>query len=314
LNKILIIGCGSIGAAYDMENDLVLTHAKAFYLSGQFAMFFYDINLTVSKKVAEKYNGVLIEDIHSVILAEFDIVSICTPTDSHFHYLTSCLRAKVPVIICEKPISMNSEQLLLLELLYNKSNSKVIVNYFRRFLTQIQEVKELYKQLVTDRGEEITNVVIKYKKGFLNNCSHAFDLIEFITDQKILLSHFSVLQKKVDHFYNDPTIVAHGLLNKATFIINGIYNTSLAIFEIEITTNSLVIEINRAGDSIVFYRQSNGQYIKSQVVVQYFDNVLTNNMLAVQNKACQMLNGAKTSDNFLSALHLNRYMLKLLNH
>lgn len=313
MNKILIIGCGSIGAGYDIDNDLVLTHAKAFYLSGEFKMFFYDINSSIAKKVAEKYNGVFVDDLDLVMLAEFNIVSICTPTDSHFHLLSSCLRDKVPVIICEKPISMNLEQLDQLESLYNKSESRVIVNYFRRFLTQIQEVKKLYKELVTDRHDKVINVLIKYKKGFLNNCSHAFDLIEFITDQKVRLSQFSILQERIDHFNNDPTIVAHGLLDKASVIINGLYNTSLTIFEIEIITNSLVIDITRSGDTIFFYNYGIEAYIKSQVIIKKFDHVLDNNMLAVRNKACQMLNDAEVSDNFLSALQLNRHMLNLLN-
>ena len=55
--KVLILGCGNIGAGYDFDNEQVLTHAKAFNLHPEFSCVFYDQDHALSKRVAEKYDA-----------------------------------------------------------------------------------------------------------------------------------------------------------------------------------------------------------------------------------------------------------------
>ena len=52
--KIIIIGCGNIGALYDLKSNKILTHAKAFSLIDNFSLYFYDLNISLTKIVAKK--------------------------------------------------------------------------------------------------------------------------------------------------------------------------------------------------------------------------------------------------------------------
>ena len=175
MHTILIAGCGNIGALYDLENTQILTHAKAFASRTDFSIIFYDINYELAKKIADRYQSIALQSINDFDFTSLDCLSICTPTAAHAELLSRAFQSKIPLVICEKPVSENSEDLLNLLHQYNESSTKVLVNYIRRFQPAFQKLKLWVEEI---SGEEnLTNISIRYQRGFINNCSYAFDII-----------------------------------------------------------------------------------------------------------------------------------------
>ena len=176
--KALLIGCGNIGAGYDLDSTTkVWSHAKAYVKTEGIALTVFDLDSEKAKAVADNYHVNFLADLADSSFKSFDIVSITTPTPTHFHFLSKALRANVAVIICEKPVVSTSQEADALEQLYQASESSVLVNYIRRFQPEYQKAKD--KLLVLQQEQRLQSVVVKYKQGFLNNASHAIDLIEF---------------------------------------------------------------------------------------------------------------------------------------
>ena len=298
--KALLIGCGNIGALYDLENNFVQTHAKAISMSNWInEIDVFDFNEELSTLIANKYNFNKIVNIDLKKLHIYSLVCICSPTITHFNYLKSCIYSKVPLIICEKPISLDLEELNILKNVYSKGKSKVLVNYCRRFQKKYQNIKEEIKSYKS----EILNISIKYHKGFLNNASHAIDLINFLFDFKIEFSNVKIESRKNDYFRNDPTLSFSGSIENIKLNIDGIYTTK-SIMEVEIIfKNHKAIFSNRGND---FY------FFKKNKLIKHYDSLLVNYMKDVFDEANLLFNKKNKSDNFINSLNLNKKLINIL--
>ena len=218
--RALILGCGNIGALYDIENDQVLTHAKAFSLHSEFTFSVYDLNSSLAEQIAKKYNVEIVRDIEAEDFSSYDVISICSPTNTHYPFLQKSLEQKVKVIICEKPVSNSVEELNDLISRYNDSQSKVIVNYMRRFQPSYIELKQTIQTILSE--EVLTNISIRYQRGFINNCSHALDLIQFLMGSEISLDNVQKRNLVYDHFDSDPTLSIQANWNSVNMGILGL--------------------------------------------------------------------------------------------
>ena len=202
--KALLIGCGNIGALYDIDLDKVMTHAKAYFKHPDFVLSVYDQDIDLATRISKIYNLDVISFIDCDILKQFDCLSICTTTLSHTYYLKMAFDAKIPVVICEKPVSNSREELDELATIYQNSSTKVIVNYMRRFQPEFAILKEeILKRCIF---EKLNHISIRYQRGFLNNCSHALDLISYIIDKALLITSPKITETVNDHFDKDPTL------------------------------------------------------------------------------------------------------------
>lgn len=307
---VLVIGCGNIGAMYDLDKEDILTHSKAFFLNSNFNLTVYDIDGRKSELISNTYNCKVIFNLEN--LNNYNIISICTPTDLHFLLLKRLFKLKIPLIICEKPISNNLDELIELEFLYNKSNTRVLINYFRRFHPNYIDLKTQISEIV--KKDRLVNILVRYQKGFLNNCSHAIDLIEFILNININFDNFISTNFCYDHFINDPTISLTGSSNNINFSFLGISNIEYSFFEVEFYFEKSMIKIEDSGSKI--------KYFHNQVNANYFlpleedlnlskTNAISNRMMYVIQEADKLYN-VPTSDNFLTSLNLNFRMLSVL--
>ena len=182
--RALLIGCGNIGAQYDLHDAAkVWTHAKALSLQSNIEWAVTDSDAEKAQEVAKVYQVPFIEKLDGVNLGEFDLVSLTTPTTTHASILLQAFQNKVPVVICEKPVIASKEEKDELENAYRLSGTKVLVNYMRRFHPVYQELKEWIAAQPTKTS--LQNIIVKYKRGFLNNASHAIDLLEGNTDHPV---------------------------------------------------------------------------------------------------------------------------------
>jgi hypothetical protein len=310
----LLIGCGNIGAMYDWDNDHILTHAKAYFKSGKVNPSFYDLNKERAKMVANRYNGKVIDNLDLALEnSKFDIVSICTPTPTHFNLLSTILKTKTSVIICEKPISTNYDELEQLKKNYSTSESKVLVNYMRRYQPSYNQLLNILKNF--PEAEVLTNISIRYQRGFINNCSHALDLLEFLFNKKFEPLNFIITRRDFDHFQDDPTISGQGQWLNASLNIIGLQNIKYSYFEIDLYFVNKKIQITNSGNDIIFLSVENINSKYPTLLIQNdmnMSNCIADYMIPVIGKTISLINN-RNMDNFLEALQLNQTILNILN-
>ena len=312
--KVLIIGCGNIGAMYDWESNQILTHAKAFSKVQNVEMFFYDINWERALRVSKHYHGTAVENLEeSIENMKFDIISICTPTHFHYDLLKHSIKNNTPVIICEKPVSVDLNEINQLRTFFHPSNSKIIVNYIRRFQPSYLKLKDFITFLLDK--DKLTNISIRYQRGFMNNCSHAFDLLQFLFQEPFNPSNFLIIQKSYDHFQSDPTLSGTCKWLNADINVMGLFDVEYSHFEIDLYFRKHKIVICNSGDVIEsFSAEQNTNNIVSLLPIHSMSmqNCVSDYMAPVAQKALSLLNG-EGCDNFLEALELNQTIMNILN-
>jgi hypothetical protein len=119
-------------------------------------LHFYDINDLLVNKIANTYNGKVIKDLTDNNLSNIDCFNICTPTETHNELLKKGINSKIPLIICEKPISNQQKELNDLLKLYNNNSTKILVNYFRRFQPAYKRLKSFITFI--QKNEQLVNI------------------------------------------------------------------------------------------------------------------------------------------------------------
>jgi predicted dehydrogenase len=303
-DNALLIGCGNIGAQYDLDHNEVLTHAKAYHKLGiKFSVF--DPNHSLARKIAETYGARQIKNIEGIDPEQYNLFSICTPTSTHYEYLKKFLPLKGKVIVCEKPVSNSSAELNELKKFYENSGSQVLVNYIRRFQPAYFHLREFIKQ--TKAVQNLHSISIHYCRGFLNNCSHALDTVEFLTEKRIELNNINITRKEFDAFKNDPTLSMKAEWNNVKIEITG--HTS-QVFEIHLQTGNTGISITDSGRKIAVHGSSNTQPFLLPLSLQ--ENCLRDYMLPVIQHAKDILQSPGKHDNFIESCDLNLKMLNLI--
>ena len=206
------------------------------------------------------------------------------------------------------------EELQSLLELYNISNSKVAVNYIRRFIPAYGNLKLFIEQLLLN--EDLTNIVIRYQRGFLNNCSHALDLLQYLVGGPIKLENLIKGNIVNDHFDNDPTISAIAKWNNINISMVGLAHVLFSHFEIDLYFKYYRIAIKDAGNSIEIFKADIGEGFLNPLKIQDHlcsYNCLNNYMLHISDHAYKLLHQEETRDNFAEAVHLNKSLLEYIN-
>ena len=309
--KALIIGCGNIGAMYDFESESILTHAKAFHLDPEITFAVYDTNREVAEKVAQRYQVHALQVLEPGAFNEYDIVSICTPTFTHYDYLSKMLMHGPKLVICEKPVDSDPIRLDSILSLYRKSNTKVLVNFFRRFQPGITELRNEISDVLVE--EECTNIVVTYQRGFHNNASHAIDLLEYLFGSTFDLSTAQITHKTSDEFDTDPTMSVSSFWNGVIVQFVGLAHVEFSHFDVAIYFNRKAVLLKDGGNEIewlattpkcgTFYPKLKLQSRRTAVVDNYMNNVISHAKL--------LLNGNEQNSNFLQSIKISQRILKL---
>ncbi len=245
VNQVLLIGCGEIGALMDINISEIQTHLKALTFLGFKKIDVFDHSYENISKAKTKYVFNHVEDINFEL---YDLVIIASATSSHFEYLKDAMSHNVKIILCEKPISLNVNELSVLKSISQTSASKVYINYIRQFIPEFQSLKD-YFDLRKNLGDEINQITVTYTRGLINNCSHAFNLIQFYSEFKAL---DQVLVTNITtELNNDPTISCSFILDKKIHTnLVGLGHSKYNYFEIIFYLNSSVVKIQDSGDNI----------------------------------------------------------------
>jgi len=184
LQRAAVIGCGGIGAEYDLNKPEVLrTHAKGYFVSPLTELsYVVDIDKNKAKTIAQRYSCKHLTNIESLPLDKLNIISICTPTEVHFDNLRFLYDSDYNgVILLEKPVVFTVDQLEKLAFFGDDFLNKIFVNYIRRFDTGYAEFIHQMKQ--GDFGV-VKKVVINYYGGFEHNGIHQVNLLNAIFEKE----------------------------------------------------------------------------------------------------------------------------------
>ena len=129
--KILLIGLGSIGQRH-LRNLLLLGYTDVSVVSR---------SGTLPPEFSGLYCFATVDE--ALLDAGYDAAFICSPTSVHLSSLLLLVKAGVPNIYVEKPVSHNLEGTDELMNLVAEYKGKIVVGYDLRFDPGLQKVKEL---------------------------------------------------------------------------------------------------------------------------------------------------------------------------
>jgi len=251
--RVLIIGCGNIAGGFDEGSTSVnftYTHAGAYAQDGRF-------NITACVEPDDNRRGEFMaawsvpDGFHSTdeLLdfcreknQQFDVISICSPTDCHAHDFEIALCLKPKLIFCEKPVttSLSETERLIEEC--RKANILLAVNYTRRW---DPDILKLQADISAGQWGELRSVVGIYNKGILNNGSHMLDLCQLLIGPVKIIK---VGKPVKDYFSDDPTIPVWLEGNQSVPIHLSCANAEdYAVFELQLIFSLGVLTMEEGG-------------------------------------------------------------------
>ncbi len=167
-----------------------------------------------TKKYSDKTNNVnFYSDFVFMLEKEnIEVVCIVSPDDTHCFYIKECLKKNINVIV-EKPLVTSLSESNQIKTLLSKSNSKILVQYHKRF---DQSISLLRNKLIVENVISINLRIFNSKKisqGFFSSKkqlengpldflgSHMIDLLFYIFDtNKIEYVKNSLVAKKNKYY------------------------------------------------------------------------------------------------------------------
>jgi predicted dehydrogenase len=180
--KCLIIGLGQIGMGYDLDHDptvAVYSHARAISLHPNFELAGAVDSCPFQRSIFEKhYVRPVFDNISMAIRqSQASVIIIASPSETHAAVVDEVLsQAKPKIILCEKPLAYDLAEAREMVDACDRAGIKLYVNYMRRADPGVIEVK---RRIEKNQISVPIKGVVWYSKGFLNNGSHFFNLLEF---------------------------------------------------------------------------------------------------------------------------------------
>ena len=202
--NIGIIGCGNIAGNYQKNRKLPITHIES-YLSIRntniIAISDRDPVKLLKFKKKWKIKNAYLNYKKMIMDHNFDIISICTFSDSHYDIIKFCYKYEIKKIFCEKPFCNNKNQIRNILKITN-NNFIISVNYFRRWNTELNILK---KNILENKYGKIKNIEFHYTKDLLNNGTHLIDYCLYMFGKpisiKLLYSHKNKISFDFMFFY-----------------------------------------------------------------------------------------------------------------
>lgn len=256
--SVAIIGLGNIGMLYDsdMGSQYCLTHSKSFFNHPGFNLKMMidvdEIKLRRAKKLYGKNKDILfLKNLNQSDYIPEVIVLSSSPRVNKLILEEYYEKDQVKVFFIEKPFDTIKEEKYL-----DTYNSKIAINYFRKFLNPYRKIKA-----AIDNGEFGKPLLINciYSKGLKNNGSHMLDLILFFFEKsKVHNNSIKIISKKND-FTNDDLSI--GFIIKLEFkknifpvVFQIADENKFSVFECDIVFENQRTKLNDFGFNIETYQ------------------------------------------------------------
>jgi predicted dehydrogenase len=251
---VLIVGCGNIAGGFDVGRPagcLPNTHAGAFAHDGRFKV---DACVEPDQQRRDAFMATWSVPVGFRSLDEipatgmqFDVISICSPTNSHMHDLEVALNLQPKLIFCEKPVTSSIAETESIVDRCDKANIAMAVNYTRRWDPDIIKLRQA---ITSCQWGELRSVIGLYGKGILNNGSHMLDLLHFLMGP---LEIVKVGRPVHDYCSTDPSIPVwlEGSGN-IPIQISCAHAEDYAVFELQLVFSLGVLTMEEGG---LFWRE-----------------------------------------------------------
>ena len=259
--RAAIIGCGQIAGRDDHpeRGEEVRTHAKAYWLHPATRL------VAVADKEARRAHefgarwgdvSVYVDAIEMVASERPDLVSICTPDDTHAALLEMCVNGPdIRAVWCEKPLTTDVGKAAQLVSAYKKRGVLLAVNYQRRWNAEMERIKTAVRQ---KKLGTIQKAVVYYTKGICHNGSHAIDLL---LDWFGPASEMQVLGSHSDFVIGDPTVDARLLLGEVPVYLIGVDGREYSLFEIQVLGTMGRVDVKNFGREIQWFFRSGDRFL-----------------------------------------------------
>lgn len=185
--KVGVIGLGQIGFSIDKDPNrkFIWSHFGAYQKINKCQIVaICDTNTQLIKEVKNSYHIQNTYNDYEEMLKNnhLDIVSVCTPIQTHYEIIKKCIAYGVKAIFCEKTISYSLEEAKEIEQLCQKNNVVFAVNYTFRWDKNIQKIKSL---LSNNTIGKIYSIVGYGATALHTSTSHLIDLICYFANSEI---------------------------------------------------------------------------------------------------------------------------------
>lgn len=231
-----LIGCGKIGSLFAddplMKGD-VFSHAEAYSVCADTELIaVVDTDEAARKRCKERWNVQQSYSSPSELMenAKPDIVSVATPTSTHYSVLVELLTGtnKPKAILAEKPLASTIEEAQKVVELAKANGVLLVVMHMRRYANNMRKLRDFIR---SGGIGEIRNVSGWLTKGTVHNGTHWFDLLRYLVGEVSWVHGIDSLCEGGD----DPTLdVAMGLANGKLATMRSAEHANFTICEMDI--------------------------------------------------------------------------------
>lgn len=247
--KAAIVGAGNIGVFYDTPHSKeVLSHAHAYRLNRNVKLLgFYDARLGKSREASRRWGGSAFQSLRALLAEKPQIVSLCTPEETHASLLNEILDCRPRLILCEKPLGVLGNKRQALFKKAKRAGTAIAVNFLRRWEPETQKVQAAI--LNGTYGNSLA-AVCTYNKGLKHIGTHAVDLAHFFFGA---VKSVKALKTRIDWKASDPTIDAFlEFAHCPSFHLIGTDARKYSVFELTLYFEKAKILFTEAGQKIHF--------------------------------------------------------------
>ncbi|MBI2309905.1 Gfo/Idh/MocA family oxidoreductase [Candidatus Collierbacteria bacterium] len=203
--RVAIIGAGNIAARFDeSESKAILTHAHAYSLHPGFKICgFVDLDEEKARFAALRWEGRAYSSIPKLVDKERpEIISVCTPDETHENVVKQLEGKNILGGILEKPLAVDLVGARAIATSPLVKKGKFLMNYSRLFVPEFQKLRRDYRKGVYGRLVSATGY---YGKGLIHNGSHMISLLFWLFEGIKVIKKISLIN---DFTNDDPSVSA----------------------------------------------------------------------------------------------------------
>jgi len=192
--RCAIVGLGRIGSLLEEDRlrEKPATHAGAVHASRDCVLAAgCDLSAERREAFARRWGcRRLYEDAGRMLAQQApDILHVATPPESHLELVSLAAAARVPVVICEKPLTRGAEAARRIVELCRESGTALLVNHERRYARDYRQARE---QVASGRFGELRAITGRLHAGFRpaadvlwDDGTHLLDALRFLTGSEL---------------------------------------------------------------------------------------------------------------------------------
>lgn len=253
--RAAVIGCGRIGSRFADDPGLaddVYTHANAYIRSPRtelVAVCDRDPQAAADCAARWRVEASFTDAAELLAWARPQIVSICTPDDTHYELARLALEASsVRAILCEKPLASVPAQGEELVRLARERGTTIAVAYVRRYADNMRELRRLLADGSLGSVQAVTGW---YGKGLLHNGSHWLDLLRLLAGE---VEWVEAADRLLEGGVDPSLDVTLGLSSGGVASLRAASSNKYSIFEMDLLTDCARVSIRDSGHAIDVFR------------------------------------------------------------